>query len=44
MEGVVFEVTDGELEMADDYEAGDYQRVQTPLGFGELEAGPGRTA
>jgi hypothetical protein len=25
--------------MADDYEAGDYQRVQAPLGFGELEAG-----
>jgi hypothetical protein len=28
-----------QLEMADDYEAGDYQRVQAPLGFGELEAG-----
>ena len=43
MEGVVFEVTDGGLEMADDYEAGDYQWVQAPLGFGELEGGAGQT-
>jgi hypothetical protein len=39
VEGAVFEVTDGDLEMADDYEAGDYERVQAPLGFGELEDG-----
>jgi hypothetical protein len=27
VERTVFEVTDGELEMADDYESGDYQRA-----------------
>jgi hypothetical protein len=37
VKGVVFGITDGEQEMADDYETSDYQRVQAPLGFGELE-------
>jgi hypothetical protein len=39
VEGTVFEVTDGELEMADDYESGDYQRAQAPHGLGELDYG-----
>ena len=35
VESVVFEVTDGEHEMAND----DYQRIQAPLGLGEWDEG-----
>jgi len=39
VEVAVFEVTDGELETVYENEAGDYQRMQAPLGLGELKDG-----
>ncbi|GAA2531025.1 gamma-glutamylcyclotransferase family protein [Winogradskya humida] len=35
VQGMVFEVTDAELLLADDYEVDDYRRLLAPLGSGE---------
>jgi hypothetical protein len=39
MEGAVFEVTDGDLEIADDYETGDYQRSRSRSASGNWKMG-----
>jgi hypothetical protein len=39
MEGAVFEVTDGDLEIADDYETGDYQRSRRRSASGNWKMG-----